>query len=110
MVEPTIDDQIPTNRIGYRPKITNGIRREIRLREMPQFTGYRELLQRVRNRECLRMLRPPCSKLSFLSDDEVDVEVEASHVVTQQNRTAVSIRSDVQLRSRALIQAPYVTH
>jgi hypothetical protein len=30
--------------------------------------------------------------------------------VAEQNRAALSIRSDIQFRGRALVQAPYVTH
>ena len=81
MVEPTVDHQIPPKWIRYRPKITDSIGSEKRLREVPELAGDREFLERVRDGERLTELRPPYTTFGLFGHDRIRVVVKARNVL-----------------------------
>ena len=92
-VKPSINYQIWPQRIRYGPESTDRVRPKIRLREMPQLSGYGESLQPVGDRERLSALSPPGAALGFLSHYEISVIVKAHDVIAQQECAALTKRA-----------------
>ena len=81
MIEAAIDHEVSTHWIRESPKIAYGVRPEIRLRKMPDFARDSELLQWMRNRKCLGVLRATDTLFRFFRDDEICIVMEAGNVI-----------------------------
>lgn len=85
VIEPSIDDQVLTHRIGNRPQIPHCVAVLEWLGEAPYLNGNHELPKRVGNGEGLSKLCSTHLTLSLLGDYPVHVDVETMYLVTHKD-------------------------